>query len=68
MLVTVKMYPVSQNGRMLATGPYIYQMTIIKEKYEHCYMSQGASSVVMTDQYQRTNKVYRRGYRRVKVK
>ena len=68
MLVTVKMYPVSQNGRMLATGPYVYQMTIIKEKYEHCYMSQGASSVVMTDQYQRTNKVYRRGYRRVKVK
>ena len=68
MLVTVKMYPVSQSGRMLATGPYVYQLSIIKEKYEHCYMSQGASSVVMTDQYQRTNKVYRRGYRRVKVK
>ena len=68
MLATVKMYPVSQNGRLLGTGPYIYQLTIIKEEYKHCYMSQGTSPVVMTDQYQRTNKVYRRGYRRVKVK
>ncbi len=66
LLVTLKMYPVSQTGRMLATGPYIYQVTIVKEEYKHCYMSSGTAPTLMTDSYQRTFETYTRGYRRMK--
>jgi hypothetical protein len=30
MTATIKMYPVTDKGRLLATGPYIYQMTVVK--------------------------------------
>lgn len=68
MLVTIKMYPISQNGKMLATGPYIYQVTIIKEEAKRCYMSFGTSPTPFTVQYQRKSDTYTRGYRRVKTK
>ncbi|MCQ2106282.1 MAG: fibro-slime domain-containing protein [Fibrobacter sp.] len=66
MLVTLKMYPVAQSGRLLATGPYIYQVTIVKDEYKHCYMVNGSSPTLMTDRYIRTFETYRRGYRRTK--
>ena len=64
MLANIKMYPVSQSGRQLATGPYIYQVAIVMEQYEYCYMSSGASPTIMTMPYMRTAETYRRGYRR----
>lgn len=65
--MTVKMYPVSQNGRLLATGPYIYQVTFIQEAYKHCLMV-GATPQENTMFYSRTFDTYRFGYRRSKVK
>lgn len=65
MLVSVKMYPVSQDGRKLGTGPYIYQMSIIKEEYEYCYMQGGTTPSYSYMRYQRTSETYRRGYRRL---
>lgn len=67
-LVNLKMYPVAQSGRLLATGPYIYQVTIVKENYEYCYMSNGTSPTVMTMPYARTTEVSTKGYRRGKIK
>ena len=64
MLATIKMYPVTDKGRLLATGPYIYQMTVVKEEYSYCYMSQGNNPTTMTMPFQRTTETYRRGYRR----
>ena len=66
MLVSVKMYPVTQEGRKLGTGPYIYQMTVIKEEYEYCYMQGGTTPSYSYMRYQRTSETYRRGYRRLK--
>ena len=68
MLATIKMYPVTDKGRLLATGPYIYQMTVVKEDFSYCYMSQGNNPTVMTMPFQRTTETYRRGYRRTAVK
>ena len=68
MLVTVKMYPVTQNGRKLGTGPYIYQVSVIKEEYEYCYMQGGTTPSYSYMRYQRTSKTYRRGYRRLNTK
>ena len=68
MLATIKMYPVTDKGRMLATGPYIYQMTVVKEKYSYCYASQGNNPTIMTMPFQRTTETIRRGYRRTPVK
>ena len=68
MLVTVKMYPVSQDGRKLGTGPYIYQMSVIKEEYEYCYMQGGTTPSYSYMRYQRTSETYRRGYRRLNKK
>lgn len=65
--MTIKMYPVSQNGRLLATGPYIYQVTFIQEAYKHCLMV-GATPQENTMFYSRTFDTYRFGYRRSKVK
>lgn len=62
-LATVKMYPVSQNGRALATGVYIYQVTVVQEEYHPCIKTSGQvqeGSVL----YSRTTNVYTRGYRR----
>lgn len=63
-LTNIKVYPVSKDGRQLATGPYIYQVAIVMEKYEYCYMSSGSSPTIMTMPYMRTSETYRRGYRR----
>ncbi len=68
MLVAVKMYPVTQEGRKLGTGPYIYQMSVIKEEYEYCYMQGGTTPSYSYMRYQRTSETYRRGYRRLNAK
>ena len=68
MLATIKMYPVTDKGRLLATGPYIYQMTVVKDAYEYCYMSNGNNPTTMTMPFQRTTETIRRGYRRTKAK
>lgn len=64
MMVTIKMYPVSQQGRKIATGPYIYQVSIIKEHYVYCaYMGNGGFQLVDAP-YQRASLTTTRGYRR----
>ena len=68
MLATIKMYPVTDKGRLLATGPYIYQMTVVKEKYEYCYKSSGSNPTIMKMPFQRTTETIRRGYRRTQKK
>ena len=65
--ITVKMYPVSQNGRLLATGPYIYQVTFIQEETTNCLVV-GATPQENTVFYSRSNDTYRFGYRRSKHK
>ena len=65
--ITVKMYPVSQNGRAVATGPYIYQVTFIQESYRPCIKS-GNGTYAQTVYYSRTFETYRRGYKRAKNK
>lgn len=64
-LATVKMYPVSKNGRAVGTGIYIYQVTVIQEEGTPC---QKINGVVQqgTVMYTRTFNVYKRGYRRQK--
>ena len=68
MLATIKMYPVTDKGRLLATGPYIYQMTVVKEKYTYCYESSGNNPTIMKMPFQRTTETIRRGYRRTQKK
>lgn len=68
MLANIKVYPVSQDGRQLATGPYIYQVTVVMEKYEYCYMAGGTSPTIMKMPFMRSTETYRRGYRRAKAK
>ena len=64
MMVTIKMYPISQQGRKLGTGPYIYQVSIIKEHYKYCaYMGNGATQFVDAP-YQRASYTTTRGYLR----
>ena len=64
MMVTIKIYPVSQTGRKIGTGPYIYQVSIIKEHYVYCaYMGNGLTSHVNAP-YQRSSFTTTRGYRR----
>ncbi len=63
-LATVKMYPVSQTGHKLATGPYIYQVSIIQKPMDHCVNVNG-SQTYMLGQYNRTYKSMTRGYRRI---
>ncbi|MCQ2091461.1 MAG: fibro-slime domain-containing protein [Fibrobacter sp.] len=62
-LATVKMYPVSQDGRAVGTGVYIYQVTVIQEEGTPCQKLYGKEQQgnVM---YTRTYNVYKRGYRR----
>jgi len=49
---------------LLATGPYIYQMTIVKEEFKYCYKSNGDNATPMTMPFQRSTETIRRGYRR----
>lgn len=68
--MTIKMYPVSQSGRMIATGPYIYQVTFIQEDYKYCVKGGDADEAgqIKTNTYKRTSDTYRFGYRRHKNK
>ncbi|SIO13777.1 fibro-slime domain-containing protein [Fibrobacter sp. UWB11] len=68
MLATIKMYPVTDKGRLLATGPYVYQMTVVKDAYTYCYESNGNNPTTMTMPFQRTTETIRRGYRRTQKK
>ena len=65
--ITVKMYPVSQNGRWLATGPYIYQVTFVQEEYSHCLV-RNDNPQDNNLPYDRSNDTYRFGYKRSKHK
>ena len=64
MMVTVKIYPVSQQGRKIATGPYIYQVSIIKEHYVYCAYMGGGGFQYIDAPYQRASFTTTRGYRR----
>lgn len=63
-VINVKMYPVSQSGRKVATGPYIYQVALIEEPYKHCVNFGGTQNFV-DEAYKRTHFTMKRGYRRV---
>jgi hypothetical protein len=64
MMVTIKMYPVSQQGRKIGTGPYIYQVSIIKEHYVYCAYMGGGGFQYVDAPYQRASFTTTRGYRR----
>ena len=64
MMVTIKVYPVSQQGRKIATGPYIYQVSIIKEAYKYCAYMGGGGFQFIDAPYQRASYTSTRGYRR----
>ena len=64
MLVSMKLYPVSQDGRKLATGPYIYQVTIVREDGIYCAI-QGGEPTEVEFIYSRTSESSTRGYHRV---
>lgn len=68
MMVTVKLYPVSQTGRKIATGPYIYQVSIIKEHYAYCYYMGNGGFQYIDGPYQRSSFTTTRGYRRTTKK
>ena len=68
MMVTVKIYPVSQTGRKIATGPYIYQVSIIKEHYAYCAYMGGGGFQYIDAPYQRSSFTSTRGYRRTTKK
>jgi fibro-slime domain-containing protein len=63
-VINVKMYPVSQSGRKIATGPYIYQIALIEEPYKHCVNFGGTQNFV-DEPYKRTHFTMKRGYRRI---
>ena len=63
LLMSAMMYPISKNGRLLATGPYIYQVTVVEEASASCVVSNGSPQWLPVD-YSRTSETYRRGYRR----
>ena len=65
-IATVKMYPVSQNGRKISTGPYIYQVSLIEYPFEHCVNLGGQT--YLPGEYRRTQFSMTRGYRRVELK
>lgn len=65
-IATVKMYPISQNGRKMSTGPYIYQVSLIEYPFEHCVNLGGQT--YLPGEYRRTQFSMTRGYRRVEVK
>lgn len=68
MMVTIKIYPVSQQGRKIATGPYIYQVSIIKEAYKYCAYMGGGGFQFIDAPYQRASFTTTRGYRRTTKK
>ena len=63
-VINVKMYPVSQSGRKVATGPYIYQVALIEQPNKHCVNFGGTQNFV-DEPYKRTHFTMKRGYRRI---
>ena len=63
-VINVKMYPVSQSGRKIATGPYIYQVALIKQPYKHCVNYAGSQNF-SEEGYKRTHFTMKPGYRRI---
>lgn len=73
-LVSVKLYPISQNGRKVGSGPYIYQVSLIKESWAmpadgsgkpYCFFYAGGSSPIGEEAYERSSFSKTLGYRRV---
>lgn len=73
--VSVKLYPISQNGRKVGSGPYIYQVALIKETWSmdgitdrkpYCFYYASASSPVGEEAYARSSFSQTLGYRRSK--
>ncbi len=73
-LASVKLYPISQNGRKIASGPYIYQVALIKESWDvsevadkkpYCFQYAGASSPIGEEAYARSSFSKTLGYRRI---
>ena len=65
MLVAMKMYPVAQSGRKLGTGPYIYQVTVVRIDGKYCAIQAGEPTEVEFI-YTRTSETTTRGYHRIK--
>lgn len=63
-LASVKIYPIAQNRRKIATGPYIYQVSLIEYPFPHC-LNIGGQQVYLPGEYKRTHFSMNRGYRRV---
>lgn len=61
---SVKTYPVSQNGRKLGTGAYIYQISLIEYPQPHCFMA-GDDVQLSEGEYRRTEYKQTRGFRRI---
>lgn len=68
MLVSMKIYPVSQYGRKLATGPYIYQVTVVEEpSVKSCVVMSGVP-YFLPGIYTRKTETFTRGYHRIEKK
>lgn len=61
---SVKMYPVSKDGRKLGTGAYIYQISLVEYPQPHC-VNVGGEQSFMPGEYRRTEYKQTRGFRRV---
>ncbi|MCQ2061264.1 MAG: fibro-slime domain-containing protein [Fibrobacter sp.] len=68
LLVGMELYPVSQDGRRLATGPYIYQVTIVEEPSVGSCLMMSGEPVFYPGIYTRKTETFTRGYRRMKGK
>lgn len=68
LLVGMELYPVSQSGRRLATGPYIYQVTIVEEPSTASCLMMSGEPVFYPGIYTRKTETFTRGYRRLKSK
>ena len=72
MLVSANIYPISQNGRKIATGPYIYQVALIKESWSvpadgtpaFCFTYAGNNAPMYEEAYERSSFSKKLGYRR----
>lgn len=70
-LVTANIYPISQNGRKIASGPYIYQVALVKQPWtgdansaKYCFTYAGNDAVVVEQAYERSSFSKTLGYRR----
>lgn len=63
-VASVKTYPVSQDGRKLGTGAYIYQVSLVEYPQPHC-VNVGGDQSFMPGEYRRTEYKQTRGFRRM---